>query len=82
MLIFRHAVLTSFSEEAFTSENWIVSRHVVFVRERPLTLCVQVRIYEVKKEDLLGRDLKLANAFEQGRKRKKQKAKLLLSLTR
>ncbi|KAI0339549.1 oligosaccharyl transferase STT3 subunit [Trametopsis cervina] len=32
-----------------------------------------VRIYEVKKDDLLGRDHKLANAFEAGRKRKKQK---------
>ncbi|KAI0091556.1 oligosaccharyl transferase STT3 subunit [Irpex rosettiformis] len=32
-----------------------------------------VRIYQVRKEDLLGRDLKLANAFEAGRKRKKQK---------
>ncbi|EKM50582.1 glycosyltransferase family 66 protein [Phanerochaete carnosa HHB-10118-sp] len=32
-----------------------------------------VRIYQVRKEDLLGRDLKVANAFEQGRKRKKTK---------
>ncbi|KAI0766040.1 oligosaccharyl transferase STT3 subunit [Irpex lacteus] len=32
-----------------------------------------VRIYQVRKEDLLGRDHKLANAFESGRKRKKQK---------
>ncbi|EGN91742.1 glycosyltransferase family 66 protein [Serpula lacrymans var. lacrymans S7.3] len=32
-----------------------------------------VRIYEVKKEDLLGRDLKSANAFEQGKKRKRTK---------
>ncbi|KAH9851849.1 oligosaccharyl transferase STT3 subunit [Lenzites betulinus] len=32
-----------------------------------------VRIYQVKKEDPLGRDLKSANAFEQGKKRKKTK---------
>ncbi|KAL4249883.1 STT3 family protein [Abortiporus biennis] len=32
-----------------------------------------VRIYQVKKEDLLGRDLKSANAFEQGKKRKRTK---------
>ncbi|KAI0664491.1 oligosaccharyl transferase STT3 subunit [Cubamyces menziesii] len=32
-----------------------------------------VRIYQVKKEDPLGRDLKSANAFEQGKKRKKSK---------
>ncbi|GJF00281.1 glycosyltransferase family 66 protein [Phanerochaete sordida] len=32
-----------------------------------------VRIYQVRKEDILGRDLKIANAFEQGRKRKKTK---------
>ncbi|KAL0954077.1 hypothetical protein HGRIS_005226 [Hohenbuehelia grisea] len=32
-----------------------------------------VRIYEVKKEDLLGRDLKTANAFGQGKKRKRSK---------
>lgn len=43
------------SEEAFTSENWIV------------------RIYAVKKEDPLGRDLKSANAFAQGKKRKRSK---------
>ncbi|GBE86670.1 oligosaccharyl transferase STT3 subunit [Sparassis latifolia] len=30
-----------------------------------------VRIYQVKKEDLLGRDLKSANAFAQGKKRKR-----------
>ncbi|KAF8075241.1 oligosaccharyl transferase STT3 subunit [Lyophyllum atratum] len=30
-----------------------------------------VRIYEVKKEDPLGRDLKTAGAFEQGKKRKR-----------
>ncbi|KAG5650320.1 hypothetical protein H0H81_012630 [Sphagnurus paluster] len=30
-----------------------------------------VRIYEVKKEDPLGRDLKSANAFAQGKKRKR-----------
>jgi dolichyl-diphosphooligosaccharide--protein glycosyltransferase len=33
----------------------------------------QVRIYEVKKEDTLGRDLKTANAFAQGKKRKRGK---------
>ncbi|TBU45418.1 oligosaccharyl transferase STT3 subunit [Dichomitus squalens] len=32
-----------------------------------------VRIYQVKKEDLLGRDLKTANAFANGKKRKKSK---------
>ncbi|RDB18580.1 Dolichyl-diphosphooligosaccharide--protein glycosyltransferase subunit stt3 [Hypsizygus marmoreus] len=32
-----------------------------------------VRIYEVKKEDPLGRDLKSANAFAQGKKRKRTK---------
>ncbi|KAI0766162.1 oligosaccharyl transferase STT3 subunit [Trametes elegans] len=32
-----------------------------------------VRIYQVKKEDTLGRDLKSANAFEHGKKRKKSK---------
>jgi dolichyl-diphosphooligosaccharide--protein glycosyltransferase len=32
-----------------------------------------VRIYEVKKEDPLGRDLKSANAFMQGKKRKRGK---------
>jgi len=32
-----------------------------------------VRIYQVKKEDLLGRDLKSANAFSEGKKRKKVK---------
>ncbi|TEB04484.1 oligosaccharyl transferase STT3 subunit [Coprinellus micaceus] len=32
-----------------------------------------VRIYQVKKEDMLGRDLKSANAFEKGKKRKKGK---------
>jgi len=30
-----------------------------------------VRIYQVKKEDSLGRDLKSANAFDQGKKRKR-----------
>lgn len=34
---------------------------------------LQVRIYQVKKEDLLGRDLKTANSFDQGKKRKKSK---------
>ena len=43
------------TEEAFTSENWIV------------------RIYQVKKEDPLGRDLRSANAFAQGKKKKKSK---------
>lgn len=33
----------------------------------------QVRIYQVKKEDPLGRDLKSANAFAQGKKKKKSK---------
>ncbi|TFY70240.1 hypothetical protein EVG20_g2754 [Dentipellis fragilis] len=32
-----------------------------------------VRIYEVKKEDPLGRDLKTANAFSEGKKRRKAK---------
>ncbi|EIW75124.1 glycosyltransferase family 66 protein [Coniophora puteana RWD-64-598 SS2] len=32
-----------------------------------------VRIYEVKKDDVLGRDHKLANAFSQGKKRKRSK---------
>ncbi|KAG2103064.1 glycosyltransferase family 66 protein [Suillus discolor] len=32
-----------------------------------------VRIYEVKKDDVLGRDLKIANAFNQGKKRKRTK---------
>ncbi|KAJ7708709.1 oligosaccharyl transferase STT3 subunit [Mycena rosella] len=32
-----------------------------------------VRIYEVRKEDLLGRDLKSANAFALGKKRKRSK---------
>jgi dolichyl-diphosphooligosaccharide--protein glycosyltransferase len=32
---------------------------------------LQVRIYQVKKEDPLGRDLKSANAFDQGKKRKR-----------
>ncbi|KAJ7581394.1 oligosaccharyl transferase STT3 subunit [Mycena floridula] len=32
-----------------------------------------VRIYQVKKEDPLGRDLKSANAFTQGKKRKRTK---------
>jgi len=32
-----------------------------------------VRIYQVKKEDSLGRDLKSANAFSEGKRRKKLK---------
>ncbi|KAJ7750206.1 oligosaccharyl transferase STT3 subunit [Mycena metata] len=32
-----------------------------------------VRIYQVRSEDLLGRDLKSANAFAQGKKRKRSK---------
>ncbi|KAF8737291.1 hypothetical protein AX14_013140 [Amanita brunnescens Koide BX004] len=32
-----------------------------------------VRIYEVKKDDILGRDHKIANAFAQGKKRKRSK---------
>ena len=32
-----------------------------------------VRIYQVKKEDILGRDHKIANAFAQGKKRKRSK---------
>ncbi|KAF9241392.1 glycosyltransferase family 66 protein [Melanogaster broomeanus] len=32
-----------------------------------------VRIYEVKKDDILGRDLKTANAFSEGKKRKRSK---------
>jgi len=32
-----------------------------------------VRIYQVKKEDSLGRDLKSANAFSEGKKRKRAK---------
>jgi hypothetical protein len=38
-----------------------------------LTFENQVRIYQVKKEDLLGRDLKSANAFAKGKKRKRSK---------
>jgi dolichyl-diphosphooligosaccharide--protein glycosyltransferase len=37
---------------------------------------IQVRIYEVKGDDLLGRDLKSANAFGQGKKRKRSKPPL------
>ena len=37
-----------------------------------VSLC-QVRIYQVKKDDPLGRDLRTANAFEQGKKRKRSK---------
>ena len=63
------------SDEAFTSENWIVSEMLYL---RSLLVCssrddIQVRIYQVKKEDLLGRDLKSANAFANGKKRKKSK---------
>ena len=47
--------LTLDTDEAFTSENWIV------------------RIYQVRKEDPLGRDLKSANAFAEGKKRKRSK---------
>lgn len=32
-----------------------------------------VRIFEVRKEDPLGRDLKSANAFVQGKKKKRSK---------
>ncbi|KAL4063249.1 glycosyltransferase family 66 protein [Scleroderma citrinum] len=32
-----------------------------------------VRIYEVKKDDILGRDLRVANAFAEGKKRKRSK---------
>ncbi|KAI6112898.1 glycosyltransferase family 66 protein [Pisolithus croceorrhizus] len=32
-----------------------------------------VRIYEVKKDDVLGRDLRVANAFAEGKKRKRTK---------
>ncbi|THH22131.1 hypothetical protein EUX98_g8248 [Antrodiella citrinella] len=32
-----------------------------------------VRIFQVKKEDLLGRDLKSANSFDQGKKKKRSK---------
>jgi len=32
-----------------------------------------VRLYQVRKEDILGRDLKSANAFERGKKRKRSK---------
>ncbi|KZT07345.1 glycosyltransferase family 66 protein [Laetiporus sulphureus 93-53] len=32
-----------------------------------------VRIYQVKKDDILGRDLKAANAFSEGKKKKKTK---------
>ncbi|KAF6761856.1 oligosaccharyl transferase STT3 subunit [Ephemerocybe angulata] len=32
-----------------------------------------VRLYQVRKEDILGRDLKSANAFEKGKKRKRSK---------
>lgn len=33
----------------------------------------KVRIYEVKKDDILGRDLKVANGFAEGKKRKRSK---------
>lgn len=62
-------------DEAFTSENWIVraiSPSRVPLETLKLTR-LQVRIYEVKKEDLLGRDLKSANAFTHGKKRKRSK---------
>ena len=36
-------------------------------------LATQVRIYQVKKEDPLGRDLKSANSFAAGKKRKRSK---------
>ena len=32
-----------------------------------------VRLYQVRKEDILGRDLKSANGFEKGKKRKRSK---------
>jgi dolichyl-diphosphooligosaccharide--protein glycosyltransferase len=44
------------TDEAFTSENWIV------------------RIYQVKKEDPLGREHKAVNAFEAGKRLKKSKS--------
>lgn len=50
-------MLTYPSEEAFTSENWIV------------------RIYKVKDLDNLGRDHASANAFEEGKKKKKTASK-------
>lgn len=44
-----------FTDEAFTSENWIV------------------RIYEVKKDDALGREHRSANAFANGKKGKRSR---------
>ncbi len=44
------------TDEAFTSENWIV------------------RIYEVKKEDQLARDLPAVSAFNGGQRLKKSKS--------
>jgi dolichyl-diphosphooligosaccharide--protein glycosyltransferase len=71
----KNAVTLDYLDEAFTSENWIVSspaaRSSPFVRS-PHT-CKQVRIYEVKKEDNLGRDHRTAAAFAQGKKRKRTK---------
>ena len=65
------------ADEAFTSENWIVSLLACLDSCMWFSLKFyyryQVRIYQVKKEDLLGRDLKTANAFANGKKRKKSK---------
>jgi len=58
-------------DEAFTSENWIVC--LLFFSIDVMLMIFQVRIYQVKKEDALGRDLKSANAFEEGKKRKRTK---------
>lgn len=59
-------------DEAFTSENWIVSFNSALPRRATL-MQAQVRIYQVKKADTLGRDLKSANAFAGGKKRKRSK---------
>jgi dolichyl-diphosphooligosaccharide---protein glycosyltransferase len=60
-------------DEAFTSENWIVSEPFLAraSSSTALTPITQVRIYEVKKLDPLGRPHKAANAFEGGKRLKR-----------
>jgi dolichyl-diphosphooligosaccharide--protein glycosyltransferase len=67
----RQGPTLDYLEEAFTSENWIVRPFLPDKATRVLTFPFQVRIYEVKKEDPLGRDHKIANAFAGGKKRKR-----------
>jgi dolichyl-diphosphooligosaccharide--protein glycosyltransferase len=64
------------TEEAFTSENWIVRLPASsFFLSASLTLSSQkqVRIYAVKKEDNLGRDHRSASAFDGGKRKKRTK---------